>query len=442
MRLKCYREALDIFTVTKKKFPELANYQDPYSECLLLNIYTSLDEHAKAKQKFLKVANIIEGNKVKPVVLSRAFTCIIKYCFATHQYALAKKYNTLFREIQEKELQTKHPIQLYYQFKIDSIEGNWIEAIKNYQHFKKESDFLFDEKKSLQISRLNILYETEKKNHDIQQLKNQSEQQLNKLEKEKMIRKIFYGGIACLLIFLSLLYHSYILKKRTNKILEIKQAEINHQNLVLQHLVDEKEWLLREIHHRVKNNLHMVMGLLESQTEFLKSTEALEAIAHSQQRVQAMSLIHQKLYQSDNLSMTEMSSYIHELVDYLEESSDGKYKIGFRLEIEKIDFPLSHSIPVGLILNEAITNAMKYAFTIDNNAQISVSLYSDASQQCHLVIRDNGKGLPDDFNISESSSLGLRLIQGLTQDINGVLKIYNEEGTVIEIEFSLPENNH
>ncbi|MHA3789153.1 tetratricopeptide repeat-containing sensor histidine kinase [Flavobacterium hauense] len=441
MRCKRYRKALAMFTIIKK-YAESKDSPDPYAECLLLKIYTCLGDFAKAKQQFIKVAKIIEEDKAEKIVLSNAYNSIIGYSFATRQYPVAKKYISLFNKIQIGNLQTKHPVQLYYQFRLDSVEGNWTEAIRNYQLYKKESDYLFDEKKSLQINRMNILYETEKKNHDIQQLKNQSQQQLNKLEKEKIIRKIFYGGTIALFIFLMLLYYSFILKKRTNKILEAKQAEINNQNLRLQHLLDEKEWLLREIHHRVKNNLHMVVGLLESQTEFLKSSEALEAITHSQQRVQAMSLIHQKLYQSNNLSMTEMSSYICELIDYLEESSDGKYRITFRLEIEKMDFPLSHSIPIGLILNEAITNAMKYAFNSDDDAQILIALRPNSGQQCLLVIRDNGKGLPDDFNITESSSLGLRLIQGLTQDIKGDLKIYNEGGTVIEIEFPFPENNH
>lgn len=159
-------------------------------------------------------------------------------------------------------------------------------------------------------SRLNIIYETEKKSMDIIKLKNKTLLQQSKLKNEVFLRNSMITFVLLLLIILGLLYKSFRFKKKTNKVLETQQNEINKKNSTLQKLVVEKEWLLREIHHRVKNNLHMVVGLLASQAEFLKNDEAVQAINNSQNRIQAMSLIHQKLYQSENLSIIDMPSYI------------------------------------------------------------------------------------------------------------------------------------
>jgi len=244
-------------------------------------------------------------------------------------------------------------------------------------------------------------------------------------------------GLVTIILILSVM--GYYHKKKTNILLQKKQEVINTANDSLQHLVTEKEWLLREIHHRVKNNLHMVAGLLASQTEFVKGEEALEAIMDSQNRVQAMSIIHQKLYQTETLSHINMSTYILELTEYLNGSFSGNCPVKFELDIEQLGFPLSHSIPIGLIINEAVTNAIKYAFDVCGDCKISISLKKTSGDQFFLRISDNGKGMPEDFNISANNSLGMRLIDGLSSDIHADLKIYNQGGSVLEITFHLSE---
>jgi tetratricopeptide (TPR) repeat protein len=139
-------------------------------------------------------------------------------------------------------------------------------------------------------SRLNIIYETEKKSMDIIKLKNKTLLQQSKLKNEVFLRNSMVTFVLLLLIILALLYKSFMFKKKTNKVLETQQNEINKKNNTLEKLVVEKEWLLREIHHRVKNNLHMVAGLLASQAEFLKNEEALQAINSSQNRIHTMAL--------------------------------------------------------------------------------------------------------------------------------------------------------
>ncbi|MBA4054427.1 MAG: hypothetical protein C0490_06935 [Marivirga sp.] len=231
-----------------------------------------------------------------------------------------------------------------------------------------------------------------------------------------------------------------------NEALEGQQFEINQKNESLQDLVREKdnlliekEWLLKEIHHRVKNNFHIVASLLEIQSSYLKNKEALSAIKESQHRIHSMSIIHQKLYQSDTLSTIHMPDYIYELVEYLRESYLIRENVGFSLQIENIQLNHASAITLGLILNEAITNAIKYAFAKTDDGKISISLTHISDSQIMLAVQDNGPGLPKDFNKRVGASMGMELLRGLTDDIGGSLSIENSNGTCIKIIFKHKE---
>jgi len=276
---------------------------------------------------------------------------------------------------------------------------------------------------------------------DILNLKNKTLLQQNELKSATFVRNSMIIFLVLLLIILGLLYKSFKFKKKTNRVLELQQNLITQKNTTLENLLIEKEWLLREIHHRVKNNLHMVVGLLASQAEFLKNEEAVQAINSSQNRIHAMSLIHQKLYQSENLSIIDMPSYIFELTEYLKDSFEIRKQIRFVLDIDSFNLPLSHSIPIGLIFNEAVTNAIKYAFPNHKNGVIHISLKTNDNKNYVLIIQDNGIGLPDDFDPYDSPSLGIKLMHGLSDDIKGKFQISSENGTKITLEFNISESN-
>ena len=177
------------------------------------------------------------------------------------------------------------------------------------------------------------------------------------------------------------------------------------------------------------------MGLLGTQSGYLKNDEALAAVNESKQRVQAMALIHQKLYQSDDLSAIKMPEYVHELVAYLDDSFDFRKKIRVDLEIESIALDLSYAIPIGLILNEAITNSIKYAFEGKENGRIQIVLRQVIEGQFLLVIADNGIGLQVGVDPYKRDTMGMNLMQGLSEDIGGNFKITGNDGTRISIEF-------
>jgi two-component sensor histidine kinase len=216
--------------------------------------------------------------------------------------------------------------------------------------------------------------------------------------------------------------------------LQGQQKLINQKNETLQHLVEEKEWLLKEIHHRVKNNLQTVVSLLESQSHYLEK-DALLAVQNSQHRVFAMSLIHQKLYQTEKLGTVNMSVYLPELVNYLCDSFNVRQRIRFQLLVKNIELDSSQAVPLGLILNETITNAIKYAFPEKGNNEIVIAMDRTKNNQIELSISDNGVGMPSAFQINSENSLGMKLMKGLTEDLGGVLKISSDKGTKITVHF-------
>ena len=176
------------------------------------------------------------------------------------------------------------------------------------------------------------------------------------------------------------------------------------------------------------------MSLLNSQSVYIDNEPALTAIHDSQHRVHAMSLIHQKLYGSENVSSIDMSIYIRELVTYLADSFDTGQRIRFTYDIEPLEMDVSQAVPLGLILNEAITNAIKYAFPNGRTGLIALSLTTTAPQHYILHISDNGIGMPAGLN-SKKGSLGMSLMEGLSEDLNGSFEIESDQGTTIEIAF-------
>lgn len=326
--------------------------------------------------------------------------------------------------------------ELYHMlFSADSALGNYTAAIKDLQRYQFLSDSIYNERKSRQIEELTIQYETEKKENNIRLLENETRLQHTELAKEKNTRRWILGMTLLLIIIVALLVNYARLKQRTNNKLQVQQIQIGKKNDTLQHLVEEKEWLVREIHHRVKNNFQIVMGLLRTQSAYLQGEEAIQAVAESQQRIQAMSLVHQKLYQSDNLSAINMPDYIHELIDCLKDSFRTGNAIQFNLDIDAVQLDIAQCIPLGLILNEAITNAIKYAFPDKREGRIDVSFKRSSPDHFTLSIKDDGVGLPPSFDPANRTSMGMKMMRGLSGDLDGNLQVNNNNGTEIRLDF-------
>jgi two-component sensor histidine kinase len=193
----------------------------------------------------------------------------------------------------------------------------------------------------------------------------------------------------------------------------------------------------------VKNNLQIVMSLLSSQAAYLEDEKALLAIQESQNRIHAISLSHQKLYLSEKIALIDMSAYIREVVEYLHDSLQMQDQVRFNLSVDPIELSGAVAVPLGLIINEAVTNSLKYAFPGGRKGQISISLRQSDQQGCLLTVADDGIGLPADFDLSRSRSLGMNLMKGLSKQLDGSLKIESADGLTIQVRFrsALPDKS-
>jgi PAS domain S-box-containing protein len=204
----------------------------------------------------------------------------------------------------------------------------------------------------------------------------------------------------------------------------------------LQSTVVEKETLLKEIHHRVKNNLQTVLSLLDLQAESITEPKSLEAFRSSQSRIKSMALIHERLYKSENLSEIKAGEYIKNLVEYLEGTYQSHSReIEISTEIIDYSLDLDVAIPCGLIINELVSNSMKYAFQQNQKGKIKVSLQNDNDENLVLKIKDNGVGMTLNFRTLNPQSLGLELVKLMVKQLNGKMAIDGTSGTTISITF-------
>ena len=250
--------------------------------------------------------------------------------------------------------------------------------------------------------------------------KYQTEKVQRELDQKKSAQNLLYiilGFAGILLIIISFFFY-----KNRNKNKQISKA------------LKEKEILLKEIHHRVKNNLQVVSSLLSLQQRQTKDSTAHQALQEGRNRVKAMALIHQNLYQDENLVGVDMQQYITKLVNNLVSTykTDSK-TIHLKTEIEPLKLDVDTIIPLGLIINELISNSLKYAFVNKDSGEIFIGLKID-NGSLQLKVKDNGKGFPQDFSIEKADSLGYKLIRSFSQKLEAELNLKSsEKGTNITL---------
>lgn len=197
----------------------------------------------------------------------------------------------------------------------------------------------------------------------------------------------------------------------------------------------EKEQLLKEVHHRVKNNLQIISSLLNLQTENSEDEKFLVAIRESKNRISSMALIHEMLYATKNFSQINISTYITKLsVSIYQSFYLNKSHVLFEYSIdENLFFEIDRMIPIGLILNEIISNSLKYAFP--NKQGIITIQFIKKNNSYLLIVKDNGIGIPPNFDHKSSKSLGIQLVHMLSEQLDGTLTLSNENGTSYILSF-------
>ncbi len=204
----------------------------------------------------------------------------------------------------------------------------------------------------------------------------------------------------------------------------------------IQAALREKEVLLKEIHHRVKNNMQVISSLLQLQAQYIEDEATLFLFEESQSRIYSMALIHEQLYQSDSLDRIDIQSYVENLVDNLFQSFGcSNDSIEISLNVEPIFLNIETAIPCGLIINELVSNCLKYAFISTAKGEIKIDVREISSQKFHLSIQDNGSGFPADFDVENTETLGVRLVKMLAEQLDGEITIDSNPGTYYNLIF-------
>jgi PAS domain S-box-containing protein len=207
----------------------------------------------------------------------------------------------------------------------------------------------------------------------------------------------------------------------------------------LQAALEEKEILLREVHHRVKNNLQVIASLLDLQADMLPDPQLHAAVEDSQQRIQAMALIHESLYQGADLARVNAADYLRRLSTRLFEAYGAAERIALQLEADAVRLEVNTAIPCGLILNELVSNALKYAFPDGRAGEVHIALRQARPGTCMLMVRDTGVGFPENIDFRHTNALGWQLICVLAEQLGGVIALGRQDGTTVTVTFPLPE---
>jgi two-component sensor histidine kinase/HAMP domain-containing protein len=218
----------------------------------------------------------------------------------------------------------------------------------------------------------------------------------------------------------------------TNEVAERKQAEE-----LIRASLHEKEILLKEIHHRVKNNLQVISSLLSLQARKMQDPASLEQLRNSQNRIRSMALIHEKLYQSKDLSRIDFSEYIQSLTAHLMRTYNNfAHDVNLNVQVEDVYLSIDKAVACGLLLNELISNSLKYAFSNGNKGEIRIQLKQAQDSRVSLVVGDNGVGIPAEVDFHNTSSLGLQLVNTLVNQIEGTIELDRSQGTCFRIGFA------
>jgi two-component sensor histidine kinase len=445
-KLKRYNDALNYIKQAMKDYPPLNAADEINYDSILGNIYRDMKVYDKAASYFLKTLSL--SKKQSGMEEMTAYSNIGQLYIESHQYAKAKPYlNRVWKAVGFTMSTSAKSHMKYMLYLADSASGDYRGAMTHLADFRGLEEFNLRQSQNKEVRKLEVQYDVKEKENALK-IKDQRITLLNqnyKLEKIKvkqsqMEKNITIGAILVLLIIISLLYKQYRNKQHINRLITKKGEEIGHKNEVisqknkhLELLLQEKEWLIKEVHHRVKNNLQTIISLLQSQAAFLQD-DALTAIETSQNRIYSMSLIHQKLYQSDDIQTIDMAVYIPELIEHLKDSFENSNKIDFNVNIVQVNLDASIAIPIALIINEALTNSIKHAFPANIPGVISVSL-QEQGDLLKLELTDNGIGMKKKLKQDNPVSLGLQLIKGLSKEIHGSITFRNNHGVKITLLF-------
>lgn len=306
--------------------------------------------------------------------------------------------------------------------------GNYEEALKYKSQFAEMNDTLFSEKTNEIAMALETKFENEKRAKEIEILKQENQIQELELGRNRILIVSAIVGLILALI-------SIIIFARVNREKRKAMMLLQRQNEDIKRQKEEKEVLLKEIHHRVKNNLQVINSLIRLQCAYTDDEVALVLFDECQNRIISMALIHEKMYEAHDLSNINIKEYVTELAQNLLRSYRLNQHINLDINIEIEHLSLDTLIPLGLLLNELISNSLKHAFEGLKEGIIKIELSKDEKGMFVLFVGDNGNGLPKDFSFNSAHTLGMELVVTLSEQLDGKIERVGETGSYFKIQF-------
>jgi two-component sensor histidine kinase len=433
-----YAASVDSLKQAELFGPSPIAFENTLIDMVYLKDYMAMNDPVNAELYFRKLSAEDRRQKLTSSQQQFARLALVSYLQSKGQFAAAVPLLKEYTDHLDEPLSVgKRAEGAYMLFRTDSALGHTAAALNEYKQYKMYYDSLTNLNMAKQMGIAKLQYEIAEKDKSIELLTQGSRLKAASLKTEKLWGNVFLVGIVVLVILLALIINRYRIKQRSNQQLRRQEKQISQQQEVLKKLLGEKEWLLKEVHHRVKNNLSIIIGLLNSQSEFLNNVDAKSAIRTSQNRMFAMSLIHQRLYQTNNLGKVDMKWYIGELINSLQGYFEDMDRIRFETAIHPILLDTAQAVPIALIINEAITNSIKYAFPAGRKGTIQVLFKMSTPGRCLLQLSDDGAGLPADFDEQHVQSLGINLMRGLAEQLDGDFQVYQRNGVVVSVSFPL-----
>lgn len=416
-------------TLKNKKYIDSVSYKSLLvnTQENIANSYLHQNEYDKAINQILLINNQFDLNKENPNYLSRQIMLADAY-LGKNDF---KKVKSLIDEIHQ--LCCFNIISLRIQFlnlkhSYYKKTGNDKLAYENLLLIKKYNDSISDlqQQKLLKSTELNYVIE---------------ENEREVLEKNKIIKEkedtIFTTTIVALSVFLAISFLFVRINRKKRFEIEKMNSSIAQKNTQIEASLKEKEILLKEIRHRVKNNLQIISGILDIQNFNIKEPEIKAILNEGQNRIQSIALLHKTMYQNQNFNAVDFEQYLNELITHSKQSNYSLNKnIDIDVKVDSVQLEIDYAVPLGLIINELINNAYKHAFNDTKNGSIIIKLVELKKNNYSLLFKDNGIGFPENFDINKLNSVGFELINGLTKQLNGKLSISNDNGAIIQINFN------
>ncbi|TRX24803.1 tetratricopeptide repeat protein [Flavobacterium franklandianum] len=415
MALGNYKQSLDYYNaaakIVKKENLGLATQADVTNA--QGNALKRLGRYKEALINYKKcVALAKEANYANAIAASFANLGEINMLLGNYKEALGYQLKTV--QLQEQENDVSNLVENYHHVsKIYKELGDFKLALDYKQKAYNLRDSIASVKSDAAMSKLLTQYETKKKEETIAT-------QESKISQQKLIQRLSFVLVALLIILLLFGFIGLRNRNKSNRLLAIKNAE--------------NELLLKEIHHRVKNNLEVVSSLLALQSAQIDDPNTKDAMSDSRNRVNSIGIVHQKLYQGSNLGAIEMKDYLLNLSESILDSFGVEKKIELHLAMDKLDLDIDTAVPLGLIINELLTNAIKYAFPKEEKGTITIKLEKQNIHFLHLEVADNGVGKS---GITHGTGFGGQLVSLLTQQLNGIMTEKSQNGTTLIFDFKL-----